>query len=150
MQASVSGSLWPPRRNLASFPEFFAAGFLAAWGFWRGMERVVVPAVAVAFIVLLIPLSHGGPPTPSTTRAAATDFAIHSAVQILRQETGTKPARIAVSPPARAALAFYRERYRQRAWLLDVPDPQYFLWIGSAPTSSAAVLFEQGGVVLAR
>ncbi len=135
-------------------PAILAAGFLAAWGFWRGMERVVVPAVAVGFIVLLIPLSHGGPPTPSTTRATAADVAVHSAVQILRHETGAKPARIAVSLGARAALEFYRERYRQRSWSLDGRDPQYFLWVGPAPGAapgrSPAVLFEEGGVVLAR
>jgi MFS family permease len=145
---------------LAAAPQFgfvpgiLAAGFLAVWGFWRGMERVMVPAVAVAFIVLLIPLSHGGPPTPSVTHATSGDFAFHSAVQILRHETGARPVRIAVSPPARASLEFYRERYRQRTWLLDAPDPQYFLWVGSAPaaasTRSLAVLFEQSGVVLAR
>ena len=145
---------------LAAAPQFgfvpgiVAAGFLAARGFWQGMERVVIPAIAIAFILLLIPLSHGGPPAPAAAPADAADLAIHSAVQILRQSTGATSARIAVSPTTRPALEFYRERYRQRNWWIDAPDPQYYLWLGPAPSGApnhpAAVLFNQGGVVLFR
>jgi hypothetical protein len=145
---------------LAAAPQFgfvpgiLAVAFLVTRGFWRGMERVVIPAVTLAFILLLIPLSHGGPPAPAAVPADAADLAIHSAVQILRQSAGSQAVRIAVSPAARPALEFYRERYRQRNWWLDAPDPQYYLWLGSAPSGAPnhpeTVLFNQGGVVLFR
>ena len=145
---------------LAAAPQFgfvpgiLACGILATRGFWQGMERVVIPAITIAFILLLIPLSHGGPPAPTAAPANATDLDIHSAVQILRQSAGAQVVRIAVSPAARPALEFYRERYRQRNWSIGAPDPQYYLWLGSAPAGPpdhpATVLFHQGGVVLFR
>lgn len=144
---------------LAAAPQFgfvpliLAAAFLAAWGFWRGMERVVIPAVTVAFILLLIPLSHGGSPVASDSHSSPADFAVRSAVGILRRETATSPVRIAAGPSAEASLAFYRERYRRRNWLLDARDPQYFLWIGASPPAVSpdrTILFQQAGVVLAR
>jgi hypothetical protein len=144
---------------LAAAPQFgifwaiLASGFLPLWGFWKGMERVLIPATATAFIFLLIPLSHGGQPLPSAMQASASDFAVRSAVEILHRETGTSPVRIATSLSVQAPLSFYRERYQRRNWLIDRHDPQYFLWLGAIPPAlfgARTILLDQDGVVLAR
>lgn len=135
-------------------PATAAAGLIYGLGFWRGMERVVIPAVAVAFVLLILPLSHGGAPIPQPAAPGRLDAAVRSAIGILQVEAGKTPARISASPAVAPLVEFYRARYRRREWVIGPVDPHFFLWITpdrppSGPLPSR-ILFEQDGVVLAR
>lgn len=130
-----------------------AAGLLIALGFWRGMQRVVVPAVAIGFVLLILPLSHAGPALPMPTGPTDQDAAVRAAVAVLRSEAGKGTARIAASPSAAGLLDFYRARFRQRNWLPAGQDSEYLLLIQSdtnMPVVSRRVLFQHDGVLLAR
>jgi hypothetical protein len=135
-------------------PATGAAGLLYASGFWRGMERVVIPAATIGFVLLILPLSHAGPPLPGPSLPAERDAAIQAAIAVLRAEAGQGTARIASSPSAASLLDFYRDRYRQRNWLRGGQEAEYFLWVAPdsppPPDPSRRVLFQRHGVVLAR
>ena len=114
---------------------------------------MVIPAVAIAFVLLIVPLSHGGPPLPQLTRPTEQDAAVRTAVGILRAEAGKGTTRVGASPSAAPLLDFYRARYRQRNWLPGSAEADYFLWVqpdSAARAASRQILFQQGGVVLAR
>jgi hypothetical protein len=134
-------------------PALAAAFHLYSFGFWRGMERVVIPAVAFAFILLIVPLSHGGSPLPRPSQPTERDSAVRTAVAALKAEAGKGTARIGASPSATSLLDFYRARDRQRNWLPAGAEADYFLWVAPdapEPVTSRRVLFQQDGVVLAR
>jgi hypothetical protein len=134
-------------------PAMAAAFYLHAFGFWRGMERVVVPAVAIGFVLLIVPLSHGGSPLPKPTRAAERDAAVRAAIGVLQAEAGKGTARVGASPSATSLLDFYRACYRQRNWLAAGPEADFFIWVAPdspEPASNRRVLFQRDGVVLAR
>jgi hypothetical protein len=134
-------------------PLIAAAFLLVAHGFWRGMERVVIPAVAIGFVLLILPLSHGGPPLPKPKQPTERDAAVRTAIGILRAEAGKGTTRIGASPLAVPLLDFYRARYRRRNWLPGGPDADYFLWIQPDTAVGAAsrrIVFQEDGVLLAR
>ena len=126
-----------------------AVGLLLVLGFWRGMERVVIPAIAIGFVSLILPLSHAGPALPTPGRPTDRDAAIREAVGVLRSEAGQGTTRVAASPSAVSLLDFYRARYRQRNWLTGGPDADYLLLIQS-DTTNRQMLFQRNGVALAR
>jgi hypothetical protein len=134
-------------------PAAVAACFVYTEGFWRGVERVILPAVAIGFVLLIVPLSHGGSPLPKPVQPTDRDAAVRAAVVRLRSAAGQGTARIATSPSAASLLDFYRARYRQRNWLPGGPDAEYFLWVAPdspIPGPSRQILFRHNGVVLAR
>jgi hypothetical protein len=134
-------------------PATAAAGLLYTLGFWRGIERIVIPAFAIGFVLLILPLSHGGTPLPTPGGPTDRDAAVRAAVAILRTEAGKGTTPIAASASAAPLLEFYKARYRQRNWLMGDPQPQYFLWIAPESPPSATprqILFQKDGVVLAR
>lgn len=134
-------------------PSIPAALLLTRSGFRTGVDRIVIPAVAIGFVSLILPLSHGGPPLERPRVPVDRDRAIRAAALALRNGAGKTPARIWASPSASAQLAFYRASLRQRSWTIGDPQPLYFLWV--TPDQPLAqpirqVLFQQDGVVLAR
>jgi hypothetical protein len=132
-------------------PATAAAGLLYALGFWHGMERVLLPAIAIGFVSLIVPLSHAGPPVPQPGPPADRDAAVRAAIAVLRTEAGQGTARIWCSPSAASLLDFYRARYRRRNWLPGKQQADYFLWIApDPPVRFRHILYRQDGVVLAR
>jgi hypothetical protein len=142
---------WP---QYGIVPATVAAGLMLGYGFWLGMERIIVPAVVTAFVLLILPLSHGGPALPQPRAADPADSAMQSAIGTLRARAGKTPVRISVSPSAEPLVEFYRARYRERQWAIGRSDGQYHLWMerdGVPATERAlAVVFRRNGVVLAR
>ncbi len=126
-----------------------AAGLLIALGFWRGMERVVIPAVAIGFVLLILPLSHAGSALPIPGPPTERESAVRAAVAVLRSDAGKGTTRIAASPSVAGLLDFYRARYRQRNWLTGLPEGNYLVLI-QEDTGSRRVLFQRDGVVLAQ
>jgi len=98
---------------------------LAAWETLRHgvsiVERIVIPAVTAAFIVLIIPLSHAAVPSESAGKGGE-EAAVRAAVRTLRNHG---PLRISVAPPVLPLVEFYRARYRQGDWEINGRDPQY-------------------------
>ena len=144
---------------LAAAPQFgfvpgiVAAGFLAARGFWQGMERVVIPAIAIAFILLLIPLAtevrpHPLPPLPMPPISPSIRPSRFFDKAPAQRRRGLRSAR-------RPGLPWSLPRALPAEKLVDrcARSPDY-LWLGPAPSGApnhpAAVLFSQGGVVLFR
>jgi hypothetical protein len=97
--------------GLLAIPLLLRPGF-------ESIEKVVIPAVVIAFIVLIVPLSHAEAPVKSAVGSREVE-AVRERVQRLRD----KPVRFSVTPPLAPILAFYKARYRQRSWeIVDALD----------------------------
>jgi len=130
-------------------PAIAAAALLYLFGMRKAIDRVVIPAIGIAFVILIIPVSHGGWPLPQPATPTAKDEAFRSAVDVLRSEAGQGSTPLFVTPAATPLLEFYRARYRQRNWLPGAPNPQFFLGV-TPEWPTRTILFEREGVVLAR
>ena len=144
---------------LAAYPQIgfvpasAAAGLLYARGFWSCTERVIIPAVAIGFVLLIVPLSHAGLPLPAPQPPTKQDAAVRAAVAVLRAQAGKGTTRVEASSSAALLLDFYRARYRQRNWLPGATEADYVLWTAPdspAPKLTRKVLFQHDGVLLAR
>lgn len=80
----------------------------------RGIERVAIPALTTAFILLIVPLSHAAwvekPAIGSREEAA-----FRNAVQPLRGHV----VELSAAPDTIPILEFYKARYRQRGWQIQ-------------------------------
>jgi hypothetical protein len=115
---------------IAAFPVFALP--LALWGAVaatrRGfvvVERAVIPAIATAFILLIVPASHAGEAAP-VTLGGREEAAVKIAVDGLRSR-GSAPLRIWGTPDALPLVEFYRARYRQRNWSVTDRNPDVFI-----------------------
>jgi hypothetical protein len=151
--AFPAGAGWWLGLALAAGPQIGFVPLTAALAFWKGIGRVAIPAVAIGFVSLIFPLSHGGAPLPLPDRPTPTDAAMRSAMQVLAAEAGKSPIRISPSPAAADFVAFYRASGRHRAWTVTGAEANYFVWlVPDTPPSGAVhrVLCQSDGVVLAQ
>jgi hypothetical protein len=78
------------------------------------IERVAIPALVTAFLILILPLSHAAVPAKSSI-GSREELALRNSVQPLRGQ----PAVISGPPEALPLLEFYKARYRQRNWQIE-------------------------------
>jgi len=133
-------------------PATAALGLVALLGVWKAVEKVVVPAIALGFVLLIVPLSHAGAALEAPTVPNDRDAALRSAIATLEVEAGKGTARISASPSAASLAAFYRSRDRLRGWAIGEQQPEFFLWIAPDPPPAGhrGILYQRAGVVLAR
>jgi hypothetical protein len=95
-----------------------ALGILAWHGKWtEWVDRVLIPAVVVALIVLVLPLSHAHAASDSTPELSARQAAhLQSALDALRTAGGTNPIRIGATPAIEPAVNFFRAQHRSTTW----------------------------------
>jgi hypothetical protein len=94
------------------------------------IERIVIPAVALAFAFLVLPASHGewpGPKPPVGSREAEN---FRSAVQKLRNRG---PLQVGADPEVLPLLEYYRARFRQRDWTVLMQRGQGW-WFSTSGT----------------
>jgi 4-amino-4-deoxy-L-arabinose transferase-like glycosyltransferase len=95
-----------------------ALAILAFWWRWSGwVDRVLIPAVVVALILLVLPLTHAYAPeerTPELTASQATH--LQSALEALRIGAGSDRIRIGATPAAEPVVNFYRAQHRAGNW----------------------------------
>jgi len=78
------------------------------------IERVAIPALVTAFVLLILPLSHAAAPA-TLTIGSREALAIRDAVQPLR----SRAVEISAPPETISLLEFYKARYRQRNWQIE-------------------------------
>jgi hypothetical protein len=89
--------------------------FQKQWNQW--VDRVLIPSLVVALIVLALPLSHAHASAESTPELTAAQSAhLASALRVLRASAGTKPIRIAATSAVEPVANFYRARWRASTW----------------------------------
>ncbi len=96
---------------------------------WSAVDRTLIPAVTIAFVLLIIPLSHAAVAAPVGIRGREAS----SARDALRSLRGRGPLRLSADPAVLPLLQFYRARYRQRDWEVTATDPQFRLNSRGAP-----------------
>jgi hypothetical protein len=79
------------------------------------IERIVIPTVALAFALLILPASHGALPGPKPPVGSREAENFRSAVQTLRNRG---PLQVGADPEVLPLLEFYRARLRQRDWTI--------------------------------
>jgi hypothetical protein len=112
--------------DVAFAPAVAAAILAAQWGHsWnRWLERLVVPAVVTAFVLLAIPLSRvQGFELRRTPANDARDAAVWRNFQDLRARAGDTTARIGADGAIVPYLNFYRDEYRLRNWTRVTSGP---------------------------
>ncbi len=140
-----------------------AAAFLAVLA-WRRqtmdwVERLLVPAVATAFILLVLPASHShaaGEVTPELSRSDAGRLQV--ALAVLRANAGSQPVQIAASPGIEPVANFYRAQHRLATWGRVTRDMAgesgYYLAAGAGGelllNHHLLVLYRDADLVLAR
>jgi hypothetical protein len=150
----------------AHLPFAIPAAMVAAFVVWcefrsdrarwdRVVEGFLIPAFVTSFIFLVLPLSLA-PDTPSVPPelTSAQVSGVRAAVEVLRQESGSKPIRVGATPAVAPVLSFYRSRFRLAGSQLSGGAADYYV----LPESGAAladdkqliVLHRDGGIVLAR
>jgi hypothetical protein len=88
---------------------------LTPWPTW--IDRVLIPAIVVALILLVLPLSHAHAApeiTPELTGTQATH--LPSALQALRTYSGSSHVRISAIPAVEPIVNFYRAQHRVTTW----------------------------------
>jgi hypothetical protein len=129
---------------------------LAVLAFWRQwadwIDRVLIPAVVVALVFLVLPLTHAYAPAESTPELTAAQAAhLQSALQALRIKAGSDRIRIGATPAAEPVVNFYRAQYRagnwERAGRDDSPEHfDYYLF----PATEAAAAAQRHLIVIYR
>jgi hypothetical protein len=134
-----------------------ALGILAFqrdWNDWT--NRVLIPAVVMALIVLVLPLSHAHAAAESTPELTASQAAnLRSVLKALRASAGTKPIRIAATPEAEPVVNFYRAQERATTWERATrEDPaggaDYYVLPAAERRLHLIVLYRDGDFVLAQ
>jgi hypothetical protein len=90
---------------------------LGLYALTRGIasiERVAIPALVTAFVILIVPLSHAATPANGAI-GSRKERAVRDALQPLRG----RAAELAVTPDTLPLLEFYKARYRQRNWQIE-------------------------------
>jgi 4-amino-4-deoxy-L-arabinose transferase-like glycosyltransferase len=88
---------------------------LAPWTAW--IDRVLIPAIVVAFILLVLPLSHAHAIPEITPELTGTQPAdLPSALQALRAGAGSNRIRISAIPSVEPIVNFYRAQHRVTTW----------------------------------
>lgn len=82
------------------------------------IERVAIPAAVTAFLLLIIPLSHAS----ARAQPGIGGREVASIRDTLLPLRGC-PVRLATRPDLLPAVRFYKDRYRQREWLLTGENP---------------------------
>jgi 4-amino-4-deoxy-L-arabinose transferase-like glycosyltransferase len=113
--------------SVAARPEFamvavaLGLSFLVAlavqrrWALWT--DRVLIPALVVALVFLVLPLSHAHAIpeiTPHLTLGEAAQ--LESVLNVLRASAGANHIRIGASPATEPILNFYRAQHRVNTW----------------------------------
>jgi hypothetical protein len=101
-----------------------ALAILGVWRRWNDWtNRVLIPAVVVAWVFLVLPLSHaqaGEAKTPELTDGQAVQ--LQSALAALRSSAGAEHVRIGTSPQVEPIVNFYRAQHRASTWERAEPD----------------------------
>lgn len=120
------------------------------WTVW--VDRVLIPAIVVAVIFLVLPLSHahaGAESIPELTDRQAAD--LQSTLRVLRATAGTEPVSIGASPAVEPVANFYRAEYRATQWLhikKTTPSEHFDYYL--IQTTGAGLVGERHLVVLHR
>ena len=130
-----------------------ALAILAFWRNWSDWtDRVLIPAVGVAAILLILPLTHAHKLEEGTPELTASQ-AVHlqSALQALRVGTGSNRIRIAATPAVEPVVNFYRAQHRAGNWELARGDDSsehfdYYLF----PAAEAAAAAQRHLIVIYR
>lgn len=131
-------------------PLMVAIALVVHLGCWRGTDRVVIPMVAIGFVLLIVPASHGGAPIPQPGVPGERDSAVRSAVIFLRGEAGKAPVRISGSPAVLCVLEFYRARFREPQWTIATNSPQYRISVSpDPPPPPDRIVWQRSGVFVA-
>jgi len=95
-----------------------ALAILVLWRSWSDwIDRVLIPAVVVALILLVLPLTHAYAPEESTPELTASQAAhLQSALQALRAGAGSGRISIGSTPAAEPVVNFYRAQHRASNW----------------------------------
>ena len=116
-----------------------ALAILAALRSWEWVEKVAIPAAAVAVILLAVPLSHATAPElrlPEWTESEAAN--LRSALQALQHDAGSTPIRIVTVPGGEPVVNFYRAQHRLTNWgraedfAAAALEPAYYVLLTSA------------------
>jgi len=138
-----------------------AAAFLVVTG-WQhrlswvvGMQRIVVTAVAVAFILLAIPLSRADDVRLfdfhfRSYAERSDESGFRTMVNVLRRAAGEGKVRIVASPDARLRLEFYKERYRLRSWEVVQDVGQFYVFSNGVTYRHFEVLYHDAAFTVAR
>jgi len=113
---SRSAAPWLLGLAIAVTP-WFAVVLLVVFAVTRGissLERIGIPALVTAFVLLILPLSHAAMPAHSKL-GSGEEFAIRNGVQPLRG----RAVEILAPPETVPLLEFYKARYRQRNWQIE-------------------------------
>jgi hypothetical protein len=94
------------------------------------IERIVIPAVALAFALLILPASHGALPGPKPPVGSREAENFQTAVQTLRNRG---PLQVGADPEVLPLLEFYRARFRQREWTVLMQRGQGW-WFSTSGT----------------
>jgi hypothetical protein len=95
-----------------------ALAVLAYWRQWpEWIDRVIIPALVVALILLVLPLTHAYAPEEKTPEFTASQAAhLQSALEALRIGAGSGPISIGAPPAAEPVVNFYRAQHRAGNW----------------------------------
>jgi len=95
-----------------------ALAILAFWRRWSDwVEPVLIPAVVVALILLVLPLTHAYAPEETMPELTASQAAhLQSALQALRISAGSQRIEIGSIAAVEPVVNFYRAQYRAGNW----------------------------------
>jgi len=131
--------------------EFAIPAALLGLALYRGWDdwtnRIFIPAVVSALIVLVLPLSHahaGAESAPKLTLSQAAHF--KAAVDALPRG---EPIRIQTLPQLEPMLNFYRAQYRATKWSMIGPFDYYLLPATGATQPDLTVLHRDADFVVA-
>jgi hypothetical protein len=136
---------------------------LAASAFRRqaavSADRVLVPALVVAWMFLPLPLSHAHAAESAPEITADQAGRVRSCLRVLRERAGSNRIRVGASPSIEPVVNFYRAQHRITAWeraVRDLPAGQvdYYLLTGAGgglvEQRHLIVLYRDGEILLAR
>ena len=128
------------------------------WSDW--IDRVLIPAVVVALVFLVLPLSHAHAAAENLPELTGSQAAhLQSALDVLRTSAGAEHIRIGATPSAEPIANFYRAQHRATNWLRVEKDASlehfdyYLLWAadaGRAGERHLIVLYRDADFLLAQ
>jgi len=131
-----SAAPWLLGLAIAVTPVFaIPLGLYAATRGIASIERVAIPALATAFVLLILPLSHAAAPVQSPI-GSREELAIRNQLQSLRGRAIV----IDAAPETLPVLEFYKARYRQRSWQMEPNQVDRGQSGGFQPSPGAATI----------
>jgi len=106
------------------------------WREWT--DRVLIPAVVTALIILVLPISHAHAPPEATPQLSALDAGwLPVALATIHPLTAGSTVRIAADPAVEPVVNFYRAQHRLTNWEratrgIEAEGSDYYLLPGSA------------------